>query len=291
MLALTTLFILSALPAGDILIQPEQLESMADVLPVDARTPEAFENGHLPGAVNLDARLLGEERKGVKNLVPDAMILRKTFADHGIDPQKHIVVYTRWETVWDMKSAARLFWVLEYMGYPRVSFLDGGLNRWENAGQPLETGPAEPALLLNGHPAVAALRPHPDRIATRCRVLDTLENQEGKVVDVRPAACYSGETIDEEFVQRRGHIPGALNLPAAAFFRADGRFLNTAAMASKLQQAQYVKRDPVIVYCNTAMSGSLGYLIFRIAGYDAVRVYDGAMAEWSAHPALALTTE
>jgi len=106
------------------------LESEAVV--VDTREPWEFEEGHLPGAVNLDWRELVDE--GSRGLKPDPE-LRSILESKGVGPERRIVLYCN-----TARRISHTYVVLRHLGYPRVEFYEGSLTEWEARGGPIETG-------------------------------------------------------------------------------------------------------------------------------------------------------
>lgn len=269
-----------------LLVTTDQLPQLQDVQVVDARPYEAYVAGHLPGALHLDPAALSEERDGVQNLLKPVEELAVLLSQAGLQPVRHVVVYSAMDQPDDLKNAARLFWILEYLGFSRVSILDGGFAKWKAEGRPIEAG-APPAALE--HAPELALTPRPELLATRDEVLATIGTRRGTLVDMRAAEEYAG-LAKKDFVHRAGHIPGACNLPAIDFVVRQGEEASPYYVlrpAADLKQAiEGESATPVITYCNSGRDASVGFFVYRLAGVDDVAVYDGAMAEWGSHPGL-----
>jgi rhodanese-related sulfurtransferase len=178
--------------------------------------------------------------------------------------------------------------VLEYLSFPEVHLLDGGLRKWMADGLPVESGPGDAKAVPVENVKVKI---RPEVISRQGEVLELLVSGKGLVVDVRPRPFYLGEE-KKDFVARVGHIPKAYSRPAA-------RILDETTLLFKSEDEVKAALavgdgDPaarVVVYCNSGNEGSLGYFGHRLAGYENVALYDGSMAEWSRNPGLALTTE
>lgn len=273
------------LTAVMLLLSTEDLAGMPDAMIVDARPLAAYAAGHIPGALHLDPAALSEERGGVQGLLKPLDQLDTLLSEAGLDPTRHVVVYSAMDTPDDLKNAARLFWILEYLGFGRVSVLDGGFAKWKAEGRPIETD-APPA---KQERMKLDLTPRPERLATRDEVLGIIKSGAGTLADLRPSEEYAGLS-KKDFVQRAGHIPGACSLPAGDAVQNSG---TESAPVFTLKPAADLKasieganKAPVITYCNTGRDASVGYFLYRLNGYDDVAVYDGAMAEWGNHPAL-----
>ncbi|MBP8129362.1 MAG: sulfurtransferase [Candidatus Hydrogenedentes bacterium] len=271
-----------------LLIATDQLQQLQGVQVVDARPIEAYAAAHLPGALHLDPATLSEERDGVQGLLKPVETLAALLSEAGLQPARHVVVYSGMDKPDDLKNAARLFWILEYLGFPRVSVLDGGFAKWRAEGRPVEAGappvPPEPVPELS-------LTPRPELLAVREDVLAIIGTSRGTLVDMRAPEEYAG-LAKKDFVLRAGHIPGACNLPATDFAVKMGSDIApyyTLRPVTELKQAiQGDASAPVITYCNTGRDASVGYLVYRLAGIDRVAVYDGSMAEWGNHPGLSV---
>ncbi|MGZ4482233.1 MAG: sulfurtransferase, partial [Gaiellales bacterium] len=176
--------------------------------------PDRYRAGHLPGAVFADWR---HDFTDPGSSVPVTVAPPDRFAAEatrlGIGANTPVVCYDDFRNI----LAGRIAWVLRAYRHPAVHLLDGGLAAWTAAGLPLEAGvvtppPADPPYPLP-QPAEGLL----DLEATR-RAMDA----GGLLVDARPAPEYAG---DETHARRRGHIPGALNVPYCSLLDGDGRFL------------------------------------------------------------------
>ena len=131
---------LAVLPGQKLLVYPADLGGMEGAVLVDVRPKELFEKGHIPGAVNLYAMTLsagtGLDGGPIKPL--DA--LRAAVAQAGIDPNRQVVVYGSAARPEDVRQTTRVFWVLDYLGFPSVALLDGGYEGWAQGSTEPETG-------------------------------------------------------------------------------------------------------------------------------------------------------
>lgn len=265
-----------ALQGDALLVSTENLQNLENVLVVDTRAQKDFEAGHIPGAANLEVGSLSETRDGVAGMLKPTDALSKALGAAGVDPAKHIVVYCGMATADDFKDAARLFWILEYVGYEQVSILDGGFAKWQAEARPIETGASKVAAML-----ALKLTPKAGLLATYEEVEAAANSGQSCVTDLRSADYYRGDK-KAEIARRAGHIPGSSNLPAEDFIAAD-QTVKLLPELKALVTANGIEMDtPVITYCNSGRSASVGYFMLRRLGREHVSMYDGSMAEWTA---------
>jgi thiosulfate/3-mercaptopyruvate sulfurtransferase len=193
-------------------------------------------------------------------------------------------------------GSARLWWALSYYGHDRVRVLDGGLREWQAGQRPLSTEVPSPEA------AEFTPRPRPGWIATRQDVVAALGRPETVIVDCLNAELYRGE--HHLWGQRRGHIPGAVNVPYLAnidpalatataaererILASGGSFVFSPpeTLAALYRAAGVTPDRQVITYCGRGYAGACGLLALRLLGYEQLRLYDGSWAEWSADPSL-----
>lgn len=260
-----------------LLVSTDQVSTLTDSLVVDTRPLAAYTEGHIPGAIHLDVNSLSETRDGVAGLLKPVDHIWKALGDAGIDPARHVIVYCGMENADDLKDAARMFWILEYLGYDRVSALDGGFAKWESEKRTVERGgptytPVEmPELSLR-----------PDRIASAADVEKAIDDNTATIADLRGADFFKGAK-KADIVKAAGHIPKAVNLPAESLVEGEN---NTVKPILELQELLKKSAIPdghrVITYCNSGRSASVGYFILRNLGRENVAMYDGSMSEWTA---------
>lgn len=270
--------VVAAAAAAPVLMAPEQAASNPELVFVDARGGDAFEEAHIPGAVNMPTPMLSKANGDVVNKLKDVESVRDTLAEHGVDPRAHVVVYGSTSSAGALTEATRLFWILEYVGFPRVSLLDGGIETWQSVGYDVESGEMD----ADAVPRDALDLPvRDDRLATAERVREAMETGSAVLTDARSAEQFTGESKSGA-VAKPGHIPGARNLSASKLIdEGTGRFKVLPELQELADQAAGKGEKPAITYCNTARSATLNYVLFRMLGREDVSVYDGSMTEWT----------
>jgi len=257
--------------ADEVITSGELLPLLADsrIRVLDARDSDAYRDGHIPGAVNLHPSVLehtevhasGEE------------------VDHQLRPPAEVIAYLRAAgvrhdipvCVYDDGGgylAARLWWVLDYLGHPRRRLLDGGLFAWIASGGPIST---EAVPLSDGsfvhRPNSGARLEFPDIIAGMAD----------------PWTLLCDASPEEEFSVRS--IPGSINIPYLETFAPDNHpILKSRHELDTLFASHGVtERHRLVCYCMIGYSAAELYFAARYAGLRHVSVYDGGMADWSAH--------
>lgn len=276
-MSILTMFMVAILAeASPLLVATEKLASLDNVCVVDARSPEDFVANHIAGAVNLYADTLSETRDGVKGLLKPLEQLYSIVGDAGVDPGKHVVVYADMANPEKRVQATRVFWTLQYLGFPEVSLLDGGIGKWKTEGRTLATGEVKVDKVV-----IHGLQTRPKLKVEHEDVAEMLRDRTGVVTDMRPAAFYTGEKI-KDYVSRKGHITGTGNLPNEDLFTGPDFVFKTVDDLREVYGGEGIGEDTrVITYCNSGQAATVGYFGALLAGSENVAVYDGSMAEWS----------
>jgi thiosulfate/3-mercaptopyruvate sulfurtransferase len=231
--------------------------------------------GHLPGAVyvDLDAELSahGGPSEG-RHPLPSVEDLQAAARRWGVRAGETVVVYDGGSGM----GAARAWWLLRWGGLEDVRILDGGLRAWEG---PLESGdvtpePGDVVLTGGGMPVLDA-----EGAAALAG--------DGLLLDARAPERFRGET--EPLDPVAGHIPGAVNAPAAANLGEDGRYLPPEELRERYETLGV--RDGVAVgaYCGSGISAVQDIVALRLAGYDAV-LYPGSWSAWCSDPGRPVAT-
>jgi len=237
---------------------------------LDARPPEEYREGHIPGAVNLPAPAtdnLEANRRGYPLPPGQAAEL---FRRAGINQSSHVVIYDNQKH----RFAARVFYVLEFFGHPHVSVLDGGWMKWKSEARPTST--EEPQVAPGDFKADVKS----NIIATADWVKQHLNDPGVKLVDARSPEEYKGERVQGP---RGGHIPGAVNIEWTRVLAAGDvpTLMQTPELQRLFGDAAVKPEQEVVAYCQMGMRASQIYFALRLLGYPRVRVYDGSWAEWS----------
>jgi len=188
----------------------------------------------------------------------------------GLDAGAQVVAYD----ALGMFSGPRAWWAFRAMGHDRVAVLDGGLPKWRAEGRPLESGAPSPT-----RSGTFAARPDPAWARDADAVAEALRTGTATVLDARPAARFSGAAPEPRPGLRRGHMPGALNLPFSALVAADGTMRPPEELEAAFALAGVDPGRPVVATCGSGVTASLLALALERLGRRA-SVYDGSWAEW-----------
>ncbi len=234
-----------------------------DLRLVEVTTPGAgYIFGHLPGAVylNLDEVFTGRVL-GLPNTRGTSEEVAAVLGRLGLAPDKQIVVYDEIGGT----RAALTFWLLEYLGFGRVSVLEGGIERWLAEARPVTR--AQPRV----EPANFVLSLREDRLATAEWIASRLKDNITLLLDCR---------TPEEYAQ--GHIPGARNRSwdKTLTRRAYQAFREADELKAEFAALGATADKEVVTYCAIGERSAHTYLTLRLLGYPRVRNYDGSWTDW-----------
>lgn len=229
---------------------------------------DGYEQGHIPTAGFAD---LTDDLVDTTSKYPYAIPAPEHFTAAmealGVGDNTRVVVYASDFSAW----AARVWWMLRWIGFDNVAVLDGGLNAWTEAGYPLSTEVEK----KNRKTLSIALRPNV--IAERDEVFAAISDDNVMLIDAMPEEHYRGEMV---MYGRAGHIPTAINVPTV--FAEDGHFL-TEQVLNDMHPADHDTR--VITYCGGGISASANAFAMHRLGFTDIAVYMNSLDEWAADPA------
>ncbi|HZQ61580.1 MAG TPA: sulfurtransferase [Casimicrobiaceae bacterium] len=244
--------------------------------------PRAYAAGHIPGALHahLELDLSGAKtgRNG-RHPLPRAEDFIRWLGRTGLRAEDQVVAYDSAGTSY----AARLWWLLQWVGHRAVAVLDGGFDKWMREGRPVTRD--VPSFVSTVYSAT----PDDSLWIDSDQVLRDLDTRERLMVDARGAGRYAGigETIDPV----AGHIPGARNRPYTDNLAADGSFKPAHVLRRELEAiiAGY-RPSQVVNLCGSGVTACHNILAMNIAGLDGGLLYPGSWSEWISDPSRAIAT-
>ena len=188
---------------------------------VDGGGRDAYEAGHIPGAIHTDYVKDGwRATKGMAaGLLPDRAALGDLLGGLGLAPHRHAVIVSAGTTVGDFSAAARVYWTLKAVGHEKTSILAGGMVGWRRDPQrPLEVGAGAARVPASAYPIRLAAGLRAELDAVKAAVAD----ESAVLLDSRATSFFEGRAKSPQ-VARPGRLPGALQLDHAwCSMRADG---------------------------------------------------------------------
>lgn len=227
---------------------------------------------HIPGAHYVDLSDVSVERDGLSLELPAADDLKQRLERLGISDTSRVVVY--YDDDW-VSPATRVVFTLQQAGLgDRVSLLDGSLNGWRGATTSAKPV-AKPGKLSGLH--MQAMAVDGDFVRAHMKASGYV------IVDARAAMFYDGlHPAGAHGHERKGHIPGARNIPFTALTHADLTLKSPAELLALFRSAGVKPDDHLIVYCHIGQQGTAIVFAARAAGINAV-LYDGSFEDWTLH--------
>jgi thiosulfate/3-mercaptopyruvate sulfurtransferase len=217
----------------------------------------AYEQGHVAGAIGLNWKTDLQQRP-VRDLISKQQ-LEALLSAAGVTRDTTIAIYgdnNNWFAAW-------FFWLLKYYGHADVRLVNGGRVKWLAEHRPTTTAvPAYPASRYSATAPDASVR------ALRQYVLDAVEKNGRKLVDVRSPKEFSGEllapeNLPQEGAQRAGHIAGAVNVPWATAVAEDGRFKAADELRRIYAEKGLDGSTETIAYCRIGERSSHTWFVLK----------------------------
>ncbi len=232
---------------------------------------DEYEQAHIPGALYIDwTSDIVDPDGSVEAQIAPAERFAEVMGHLGIGDQHLVVAYDAHPA---SQFATRLWWALRYYGHDQVVVLNGGLPKWQRENLPLESAvPVYP-------PAIFTPDVQPQLRATAEEVVALLSQHDVSLVDARDTGQYTGETVRGS--GRRGHIPGALNIPREELVDpGTGTFRSNDELEHVFSSANIAPEQRVVAYCNGGVAATTVLFSLAMLGYPHLTNYDGSWNEW-----------
>jgi thiosulfate/3-mercaptopyruvate sulfurtransferase len=250
-------------------VRTVERDGVQDAEYVGAR--EEYERGHIPGALYIDwsGDIIDPDDEVEAQIAP-AERFAEVLGQLGIGDQHLVVAYDAHPA---SQFATRLWWALNYYGHDQVVILNGGFPKWQREQRPVEIRiPVYAA-------ATFTPRVQPQLRATAQDVLALLGKEGVNLIDARDTGQYSGKVV--RGAGRRGHIPGALNIPREELIDpSTGTFRSNDELARVFSQAGVAPEQHVVAYCNGGVAATSVLFSLAMLGYPNLTNYDGSWNEW-----------
>jgi thiosulfate/3-mercaptopyruvate sulfurtransferase len=240
---------------------------------------QVYAAAHIPGAhfIDLERDLSAEPGAGAeaggRHPLPDRATLAARLRSFGVRRDSTVVCY-------DQNAgavAARLWWLVRWLGHAKVRVLDGGLDAWIAAGLPVTAGIPTPV------PGDFAAR----KPLTRSCTARELPNDQVNLLDAREPERYRGEA--EPIDPVAGHVPGAISAPFAGNL-ADGRFRSRVGLAARFRELGLDPDKDTVCYCGSGVTAAHNIIALLVAGHPEPALYAGSWSEWITDPERPIAT-
>jgi thiosulfate/3-mercaptopyruvate sulfurtransferase len=235
---------------------------------VGGKGRDAYERGHIPGAVFVDLEAVTGKEGGGRHPLPARAQFEQEMQKAGLSADTTVVVYD------DVGGsvASRLWFLLRWFGHESQAVLDGGIGAW---GMPLET---EIRKVARG--TFRSRKPDRSKILD----YDDVRKLTGvPLLDARAGERYRGEK--EPVDPKAGHIPGALSAPWAENLGPDGRFKSPEELRERFAELGAAGEEGAVVYCGSGVNATHDLLAMEVAGLKIGRLYAGSWSDWSGRDA------
>ncbi len=228
---------------------------------------------HIPGAVyaHLDRDLSGKKIPGKtgRHPLPEIRIFKETLSKWGIDSGTQVVVYD--DATGAM--AARLWWMLNWLGHRKAALLNGGWRLWRQIGLPSRAGQESRTLK----------RFEPEEVPGACvraeQVQKAAKDPNFAILDARSAPRFRGEVEPIDSVA--GHIPGAISAPCEENVAPEGTFLPPEILRRRFDKLiKSVPTKNVICYCGSGVTAAHNLIAIAYSGLGMGRLYAGSWSDW-----------
>lgn len=232
---------------------------------LDCRAKPDYDAGHIPGAIWVDAKAV-EAMAAKPGALKDAAAWEEWLAPLGIEPGMEVFCYDSNRQL----DAARVWFLLRYLGVDDAGLVNGGFSLWQKEGRPVSTAKAKVA----PRPRPVAFRK--DRLAERADVLGVLNDKSARILDARSDGEHLGT---EKRSKQAGRVPAACHLEWKSLVDDQGRFLPASELRAKVSSAGIKPGEAVITHCQGGGRASVNAFALELVGIRARNYYLG-WSDW-----------
>jgi thiosulfate/3-mercaptopyruvate sulfurtransferase len=240
---------------------------------LDLGKADTYSAAHVPGAIHVAPSHIQLGVPPAPGLLPTKEQLSLLFSRLGLTPDTHVVVYDDDGGPW----AGRMIWVLDAIGHPHYSFLNGGIHAWLAEQQPVET---------QANQATASdytVESIDDSVTiNKDQLMQAINESSIEIWDARSYPEYTGEKVVSK---RGGHLPGAKSyeFTRALDVNADLKLRNLDDVKQELNDLGISGAKTIVTHCQTHRRSGLTYVICKQLGWS-VQAYAGSWSEWGNDP-------
>ncbi|TCP42829.1 sulfurtransferase [Rhodovulum marinum] len=235
-----------------------------------------FEVGHIPGAVHAPYNLFRGPKENPGALIPEDK-LTEVLRSLGVTLDRPTVIVHQGTDQTDFGSAARVYWTLKSSGVSPLAILNGGMNAWQEAKLPVETGPVTPT------PSDVTISFSHEWLATTGDVEQIVAGtQPGELIDARTQAFWEGNA-KHDAAARPGTLPQSRYFTHSNWFGSDRPALIEPGVVERLAAENgFGQGDQLVSFCNTGhWAATNWFALSELAGIEGVRLYPESMVGWS----------
>lgn len=249
----------------------------------DSYADKAFGHGWVSG--------MGSHGDGLSQDILDRGEFGQMMSKHGIERDTKVVLYGDYSN-W---FAAYAFWLFKIYNHQDVCLMNGGRIKWELEGREYVTQETQ----VQSTKYKVKSDSEDDLRVFLDDVYDSLESKDMLLVDIRSPEEYSGKTTSNKYLglgemDKKGHIPGAVNVPASETINKDGTFKGYDELLELYKSHGVISDESVVTYCRLGERAAHSWVVLKyLLGYPNVASYDGSWGEWgtaSGVPTKALDT-
>ncbi len=233
---------------------------------------DAYESGHIPGAVFFDLDEIADTDNPLPHMLPSPIKFASKVRKLGLGNGNRIIVYDR---AAGSSAAARVWWMFRAFGHQEISLLDGGMGKWTAEHRPTDD---QPPVTRERH---FLSRFDESLVRGKMQMLANLDSHQETVIDARSTGRFKGEEPEPWPHKKVGHIPGALNLPWPELIDPDSKtFLPIEQIRDKFATAGITGDKPIVASCGSGVTACMLAFGLYLTGRTDVAIYDGSWAEW-----------
>jgi len=243
-------------------------------LPAAQRNAQAeFAANHIPGAVFFDIDDIADTDSDLPHMLPSPEKFSSRVRKLGIGSETHVICY---DSNGGPGAAMRAWWTFRIFGHDRVSVLSGGLPKWQDEDRPTST---DETPIIEKH---FFSKFDPSLVLSFDQIMANVDSHEYQMVDARAEGRYNGTDEEPRAGMRKGHIPGAINLPFQKLMDTENFMVMRPAddLQTIISNACIDLEKPLVSSCGSGVTAAPLVLALYLLGHTRAAIYDGSWTEW-----------